>query len=145
MSIVKATLADLESVTELFDLYRIFYKQESNIDGAREFIQERLAKEDSVIFIAFDEESPVGFVQLYPSFSSVSMKRLWILNDLYVKEGVRGKGFGEKLMKKAIEFAEDTEAKGVLLETAADNVSAQKLYEKVGFTKETTYFYFYSA
>ncbi|MEH7124238.1 GNAT family N-acetyltransferase [Bacillus sp. JJ1532] len=144
MKIVKATLNDLESVTELFDLYRIFYKQKSDIEGARDFIQGRLTSEDSVIFIALEGENAVGFIQLYPSFSSVGMKRIWILNDLYVKESVRGKGFGEKLMKKAIEFAKDTEAKGVLLETAADNLGAQKLYEKVGFTKETTYFYFYS-
>lgn len=144
MSIVKATISDLEFVTELFDLYRIFYKQDSNINGAREFIKERLTNEDSVIFIALDGENPVGFVQLYPSFSSVSMKRLWILNDLYVIESVRGKGYGERLMKEAITFAEDTGAKGVLLETAADNLSAQKLYEKVGFMRETNYFYFYT-
>ncbi|WNS74787.1 GNAT family N-acetyltransferase [Bacillus sp. DTU_2020_1000418_1_SI_GHA_SEK_038] len=144
MSIVKATLNDLESVTELFDLYRIFYKQNSDIEGAREFIKERLTSEDSVIFIAFEDENPVGFVQLYPSFSSVSMKRLWVLNDLYVKESVRGKGLGENLMKKAIAFAEETGAKGVLLETATDNFGAQKLYEKLGFIKETNYFYYFS-
>ncbi|KAB2334713.1 GNAT family N-acetyltransferase [Cytobacillus depressus] len=144
MSIVKATLNNLGSVAELFDLYRIFYKQKSDIDGAKDFIKERLTSEDSVIFIAFDGGNPVGFVQLYPSFSSVSMKRLWILNDLYVKESVRGKGYGEKLIKQAIKFAKDTKAKGLLLETAADNIDAQKLYEKVGFTKETTYFYFFA-
>jgi ribosomal protein S18 acetylase RimI-like enzyme len=144
MSIQKATLNDLASLSELFDLYRIFYQQKSDLSGAREFIKERLNNEESVVFIAFDENNPIGFVQLYPSFSSVSMKRTWVLNDLYVSESVRGKGFGEKLIKKAITFAKDTGAKGILLETNIENVTAQRLYERIGFTKETNHFYFFS-
>ncbi|AMQ06425.1 MULTISPECIES: GNAT family N-acetyltransferase [Sporosarcina] len=144
MSILKATGNDLDSLAELLDLYRVFYQQKSNINGAKEFIKDRLSNEESVIFIAFDENNPIGFVQLYPSFSSVSLKRTWILNDLYVMESVRGKGFGEKLIKKAISFAADTGAKGILLETNVENITAQKLYEKIGFTKEKNYFYFFS-
>lgn len=144
MSILKATLFDLDSLTELFDSYRMFYQQKSNLSGAKVFIKERLSNEDSVIFMAFVENDPIGFVQLYPSFSSVSMKRIWVLNDLYVKEKVRGKGFGEKLIKKAISFAEETGAKGVLLETGKENVTAQRLYEKIGFIKDTSHFYFFS-
>jgi len=144
MSILKATVNDIDSLVELFDLYRIFYHQNSNINGAKEFIKDRLSNEESVIFIAFDANNPIGFVQLYPSFSSVSMKRTWVLNDLYVRESVRGNGFGEKLIKEALSFAEETGAKGVLLETNIENVTAQRLYEKIGFTKETNHFYFFS-
>jgi len=140
--IKKATLNELESLTELFDLYRVFYEQKSDPDGAKEFLKERFTNKESVIFIAFDENNPVGFVQLYPSFSSVSMNRTWVLNDLYVKESVRGKGFGEKLLKKAINFAEETGAKGISLETGKENVTAQRLYEKIGFKRELNYFYF---
>lgn len=144
MSIQKATLNDLDSLSKLFDLYRIFYQQKSDLSGAREFIRERLNNKESVVFIAFYENKPIGFVQLYPSFSSVSMKRTWVLNDLYVSESVRGKGFGEKLIEKAITFAKDTGAKGILLETNIENVTAQRLYERIGFTKETNHFYFFS-
>ncbi|MDQ0973752.1 ribosomal protein S18 acetylase RimI-like enzyme [Neobacillus niacini] len=144
MSIQKATLNELNFLTELFDSYRVFYKQDSDIEGARAFLKERLINEDSVVFIAYDESSPVGFVQLYPTFSSVGMKKSWILNDLYVNASARKKGFGEKLIKKAIEFAEETGAKGVSLETGHDNVTAQRLYEKIGFKKESNYFYYFS-
>lgn len=144
MNIQQATLNELNALTELFELYRSFYKQESNIEGAREFLKERLINKESVVFIAFDENNPIGFVQLYPSFSSVSMERLWVLNDLYVKEIARKKGFAEELMKKAINFAEGTGAKGILLETDKENFPAQRLYEKIGFERETSYFYFYS-
>lgn len=144
MHIQKATLNELDSLTELFDLYRKFYEQKSDIEGAREFLQERILNEESVAFIAFDESIPLGFVQLYPTFSSVSMQRSWVLNDLFVKETARGKGVGESLMKMAIEFAKETGAKGLFLETAADNTTAQRLYEKIGFIKESHYFYFFS-
>jgi ribosomal protein S18 acetylase RimI-like enzyme len=144
VSIRKATINDLDSLTELFNSYRLFYQQESDIPGAKSFIKERLLNEDSVVFIAFEEGKAVGFVQLYPTFSSVSMKRSWILNDLYVSASARKKGFGEKLLQKAIEFAEETGAKGLSLETGEDNLTAQRLYEKIGFKKESNYFYYFS-
>ncbi|WML26695.1 GNAT family N-acetyltransferase [Neobacillus sp. OS1-33] len=144
MIIKKATFSDLDSLTELFDLYRVFYEQTSNQEEAREFLKARIMNDESVVFMAFDGNDPVGFVQLYPSFSSVSMMRSWVLNDLYVKEQFRGRGAGEKLIHKAIEFAKATGAKGVLLETGVDNHNAQRLYEKIGFEKETNYFYYFS-
>jgi ribosomal protein S18 acetylase RimI-like enzyme len=144
MSIQKATINELDSIAELFDSYRVFYHQESNLEGAREFLKERLVNEESVVFLANDGDNPVGFVQLYPTFSSVSMKKSWVLNDLFVNESARKKGFGEKLLEKAIEFAEETGAIGLFLETGHDNVTAQRLYEKIGFKKEPNYFYYYS-
>ncbi|PEZ71738.1 GNAT family N-acetyltransferase [Bacillus sp. AFS017274] len=144
MSIQKATLHELESLTELFDLYRVFYEQASDPGRAREFLRERLTNGESVVFMAYDEGNPIGFVQLYPSFSSVSMMRSWVLNDLFVKESARKKGFGEELLNAAITFARETGAKGVSLETGKDNVNAQKLYEKIGFVRESNHFYFFS-
>ncbi|CAH0289003.1 putative N-acetyltransferase YvbK [Peribacillus sp. Bi96] len=144
MSIQKATLHELESLTELFDLYRVFYEQISDYDRAKEFLRERLTNGESVVFMGFDEGHPVGFAQLYPTFSSVSMKRSWVLNDLFVKESARKKGFGEGLLNSAINFARETGAKGVSLETGKDNVNAQKLYEKIGFVRESNYFYHFT-
>ncbi len=144
MTIVQATTNDLDALTELFDLYRQFYQQPSDLDGARAFLHDRLSNEESIVFIAYDDSEAIGFVQLYPSFSSVSMKQTWVLNDLYVKETGRGKGFGEALIRKAIAFAKEDGAKGVLLETGKDNVTAQRLYEKIGFVQEKSHFYFFS-
>ncbi|MFF2457894.1 GNAT family N-acetyltransferase [Peribacillus simplex] len=144
MSIQKATLHELESLTELFDLYRVFYEQASDPGRAREFLRERLTNGESVIFMAYDEGNPIGFVQLYPSFSSVSMMRSWVLNDLFVKESARKKGFGEELLNAAITFAREAGAKGVSLETGKDNVNAQRLYEKTGFVRETNHFYYFT-
>lgn len=144
MIITKATLNELEAVTELFDLYRQFYEQPSNLPAAREFLQERIENNESIIYIAYDGDMAAGFVQLYPTFSSVSLKRVWVLNDLYVKKEARSKGVGEQLIAKAAELAVETGAKGLFLETANDNIPAQRLYEKIGFQKESSYFYFLS-
>ncbi|WP_342431437.1 GNAT family N-acetyltransferase [Neobacillus sp. FSL H8-0543] len=144
MNIQKATVNELDSIVELFDMYRVFYEQKSDIKAAKLFLNERLRNEESIIFIAKDAENTVGFVQLYPVFSSVSMRRTWLLNDLYVRETNRGKGVGEKLIKTAIDFAKETGAKGVSLETGQENSSAQRLYEKIGFVRESNYFYYFS-
>jgi len=137
MKIVRATLSNLEQLIPLFDGYRMFYKQDSNSEAARVFLIERLQKKDSVIFLATASDGiGLGFTQLYPSFSSVSMQRLYILNDLFVSSEARKRGIGEALMKTAKQFAISEGAKGLTLETAIDN-TAQKLYQRLGWKKDT--------
>ncbi|MDN7242931.1 GNAT family N-acetyltransferase [Planococcus sp. N028] len=140
MRVVQATVKDLEGVAELFDLYRVFYEQEKDMDAARNYIEQRLENEDSVIFAVKDGDKYLGFTQLYPMFSSVSMKRMWILNDLYVAEEARKRGVGEMLMEKAKEFAIETGAKSLVLSTAVNNYSAQRLYEKLGYKRDTVFY-----
>ncbi|MEB1810214.1 MAG: GNAT family N-acetyltransferase [Bacillaceae bacterium] len=142
MNIYQATIKDLEGAALLFDQYRMFYKQPSNIEEARNFIKERLEKNESVIFLVKDQENYLGFTQLYPTFSSISMKRAWILNDLYVDERARKQGIGEMLLFKAKELAQETGAKSISLSTAPDNYSAQKLYEKHGYQQDKQFFHY---
>ncbi|EEM13857.1 N-acetyltransferase [Bacillus pseudomycoides] len=145
-TVIKAGLNELDLVTRLFDKYRIFYKQTSNLKEAKKFIQERMENDDSVIFLAFENQigdvKPLGFVQLYPSFSSVAMKKLWNLNDLYVEQSARQKGVAKALMEKAKEYALETGAKGLTLETAIDNYNAQSLYESMGYEKDDECFHY---
>lgn len=142
MNIYQATMADLEDVSHLFNLYRMFYQQPSDLEGAKMYIKERLENEDSVIFLVKDNEKYVGFTQLYPSFSSISMKRVWILNDLYVKAENRKQGIGEMLLQKVKAFAIETEAKSISLSTAFTNDSAQRLYEKNGYIRDTEFYHY---
>jgi ribosomal protein S18 acetylase RimI-like enzyme len=133
---MRTTTNEVDFIAPLFDQYRQFYKQEPNLKGGRSFLQERLSKNESVVFLALDhEQGAVGFVQLYPSFTSESMKRLWILNDLFVSPAARKRGVGATLMKEAEAFARKTDAKGLELETAIDNFPAQRLYERCGYRR----------
>ncbi|MCM3443007.1 GNAT family N-acetyltransferase [Metabacillus halosaccharovorans] len=143
MNILKATMSDLDDVAVLFNNYRIFYGQSSDLEGAKAFLKERMEQNESTIFLAKSKDGlPAGFVQLYPIFSSVGMKRKWLLNDLFVAEEYRRHGVGKALMNQAKEFAVETKTAGILLETSKDNINAQALYESEGYEKEdTVYFY----
>ena len=129
----KAQLADVQQLSELFDQYRIFYHKDSDIPAAEKFLTERIENNDSEIFVAENEGKLVGFVQLYPLFSSTRMKRYWLLNDLYVNENYRGKGFSKQLIEASQEMAKSTDAAGILLETGKSNDIGNKLYPSCGF------------
>lgn len=142
MEIFQATIEDLEGVSYLFNLYRIFYQQESDLESAKTYIKERIENKESVLFIVKDKQNYVGFTQLYPTFSSISLKRAWILNDLYVDKKARKQGVGELLLHKAKEYAIETGAKSLSLSTAPDNYSAQRLYEKTGYKRDTQFYHY---
>lgn len=127
----QATIEDLDGISKLFNEYRIFYNQESDLDGARSFLFNRFEHRESIVFVAIETVSnhPIGFTQLYPSFSSVSMRSSLILNDLYVSEAFRGRGIAKMLLEAAKSYAILTKAKGIGLATAVNNDIAQKLYE----------------
>ena len=141
MIIRRAKKKDIGDLSVLFDKYRIFYKQKSDVENARSFLKKRMKRKESVIFVAEERDELIGFTQLFPIFSSVSMKRTWLLNDLYVNERSRGIGAATKLLDAAKEFGAKTESKWLILQTAADNFTAQKVYEKNGWMRETDLFY----
>ena len=142
MKIYEATITDLAGLAAVFNNYRMFYKQESNVEEAKLFLRDRIERKESVIFVAVEGEEYLGFTQLYPSFSSVSMKELWILNDLFVQEGKRGAGIGKKLLEAARNYALENGAKGLKLQTEIDNISAQRLYAENGYIRDNRYFYY---
>jgi len=140
MLVKRAAVADLDAVAPLFDAYRQFYGQRSDLAAARAFLGERLRRDESVIFFADADGGPgseaLGFTQLYPSFSSVSLRRLWILNDLFVRPGIRRGGVGRRLLERAREWAIETDAKGLTLATAVGNAAAKALYESCGWRRD---------
>jgi GNAT superfamily N-acetyltransferase len=139
MLVKRAGVTDLDAVAPLFDAYRQFYGQRPDLAAARAFLGERLSRDESVIFFAVDDDGSdevLGFIQLYPSFSSVSVRRLWVLNDLFVTPDVRRGGVGRRLLERAREWAVETDSKGLTLATAADNAAAQALYESCGWQQD---------
>ncbi len=142
--ITRATPDHLDLVAPLFDAYRQFYGKEPNHEGVRSFIGERLTQGDSVIYICEtnDPATAAGFVQLYPLFTSVGMKKLWLLNDLFVDPAHRRKGIAELLIAESAQLARNTHAKGLLLQTGKDNTTAQRVYERLGFSKDEDSWYY---
>jgi GNAT superfamily N-acetyltransferase len=140
LTIRRATVDDLEVVAGLFDQYRQFYRCASDLDGARRFLGERLASGDSVVLLAVDGPEALGFTQLYPSFSSASMARIFILNDLFVAPEGRRRGVGAALLDAAVTFARDAGAVRLTLSTGVNNTTAQSLYERKGWKRDTEFF-----
>ena len=139
MDIRRATAADLDQVAPLFDAYRQFYACSPDLDLARAFLRERLARGESVVFVAMRDGRGVGFVQLYPTFTSIGARRAWILNDLFVAPEARRQGVGRALMDAAKQMAEQTGAAWLELATATDNARAQALYRSCGYRLDEKY------
>ena len=142
MDLRRATLADLPRLVPLFDAYRQFYGQPTDPGRAERFLRERLAGQESVIYLAEANGVALGFVQLYPSFWSVAARRSWILNDLFVSPGHRRTGAGKALMDRARAHAEETGAGGLSLATQRTNLTAQRLYESLGWRRDEEFFHY---
>ena len=145
VDIRQATIADLDALVLLFDGYRQFYKQPSDTDAARRFLTDRFRHQQSIIFLAQADGKDLGFTQLYPSFSSVSMARTFILNDLFVVSDARGMGVGKSLLKAACDYAARSGAIRLSLSTNVDNTAAQTLYEQQGWNRDRQFLSYHIA
>lgn len=145
IEIFEADPFDIDALSKLFDAYRQFYRQKSDIKAAKEFLNERMKQGDSVIYIAFNEYfKAIGFTQLYPLFSSVGMKKTWLLNDLFVDPEYRGQGVSRQLISRAKELARTSQSNGIHLETEKTNSVGLNLYPSEGFELNvTSNFYFW--
>jgi len=129
----RANAADMDALIILFDHYRQFYGRTSEPEAARDFLLNRLSRDDSILFMAWVNNSAAGFVQLYPSFSSVMLAPTLVLNDLYVMRDSRRRGIASLLLAAAVEFAKSAGVVRLTLSTAIDNIDAQALYETRGW------------
>ena len=144
--VIEAGVSDIPRLAPLFDAYRQFYEQVPDLQGAEVYLASRLERHESVIFFAeattptASQTASAGFTQLYPSFSSISMRPRWILNDLYVAPEFRRLGVGAALLERARSFAAGTGAKSMMLETAITNKAAQALYESLGWKRDELFY-----
>ncbi len=142
LQVVLVTLEQVELIAPLFDAYRQFYGQQDDPEGARRFLAERLGRGESVVYAVVEGGRALGFTQLYPSFSSVSMRPIWILNDLFVAEDARRRGVGARLLRAARDHAMKTGAVRLALSTAVTNTTAQALYERDGWKRDTVFVHY---
>ena len=139
--IIEANRSNIKQAGELFDLYRQFYKYDSDIIQSTNYIQDRIINNESKIFIAINKDNQaLGFVQLYETFGSLDLGKIIVLYDLYVKEEYRYNLIGRKLMLKSHDYAKSIKAKRIQLSTATDNFIGQSLYESLGYVKDTNFY-----
>ena len=139
MTIRRAGAGYLDIVAPLFDSYRRFYRLIGDLDAARLFLRDHMERNESVIFVAFEDGKAVGFTQLYPSFSSGAMARIFVLNDLFVAPEARRSGVGSAFLRAAAEFGRAEGAVRLVLSTELTNTVAQSIYEKNGWKRDTAF------
>ena len=145
ITIRQALLSDLDAVSILFDAYRQFYGQTSDEDAAKTFLLARFEHGQSVVLLAESQGQAVGFTQLYPSFSSVSMARVFVLNDLFVAPTARRLGVGEALLTAAADHARQLGAVRLSLNTDVQNLAAQALYASMGWERDQKFYAYHLA
>ena len=143
VAIRQAVAADIEALAVLFDQYRQFQGKAGDLAAARSFLTERFDHGESIVLLATAGSSAVGFAQLYPSYSSTSLSRVFILNDLFVLESVRGQRVASQLLSAVEAYAWSFDASRVTLNVARTNVSAQQVYTARGWKQDDQFFMFH--
>lgn len=141
--IKKASLEDLDETAELFNLYRVFYRQESDVEKGKVFLRERFLNSESDIFLAVTDGKAVGFVQLYKLFHYTKLQKQWLLSDLFVHTDYRGKGLSVALIDRSKQWCEETGACGLMLETEKTNDIGNTLYPRCGFEFDGMHNYYH--
>ncbi len=143
IEIIQASLESLDELSRLFQNYRIFYKKEPDAEGEKAFLKERITNKESVIYLAKSDNKFIGFVQLFPMFSSTRITRLWLLNDLYVDKEFRKSGAASLLIERSKQLARETNYAGLMLQTAKDNTTAQSVYDRNEFVQDDNFYSYY--
>lgn len=141
--IKKASIEDLAETAELFNLYRIFYRQKSDLEKGKEFLKERLLNNESEIFLIISDNKAVGFIQLYKLFHYIKLQKQWLLSDLFVHPDYRGKGLSVALINRGKQWCIETGACGLMLETEKINNVGNSLYPRCGFEYDGLHNYYY--
>lgn len=143
IEIEQASLESLDELSKLFQKYRIFYKKEPDTEGEKAFLKERITNKESVIYLAKSGDRYIGFTQLFSTFSSTRITRLWLLNDLYVDEDYRKTGAASLLIERSKQLARETNYAGIMLQTAKTNSTAQSVYDKNDFEQDDNFYSYY--
>lgn len=139
----QAVVADLDAVADLLDQFRQFQGQPPGRPACLAFLRERFDHGESVVFLATLDERPAGFAQLYPSFSSTALARVYILNDLYVSADARRSGAASALLAAVEQYAWTFGACRVSLNVLRSNVDAQAVYRARGWVQDNEYLMFH--
>jgi ribosomal protein S18 acetylase RimI-like enzyme len=135
----RATLADCDALAPAFDGYRTFFTGKSDPDASRAFLRERLERNESVVFAAFDGKLAAGFVQLYPLFSSWYVQRQWFLSDLFVAPDFRRLGLARRLLDACTAFARETGSRSVMVELPFSEPHLVHLYEAADYRRDEVF------
>jgi len=133
MTIRAIERSDQEAWRRLFRAYGVFYETEFD-DALLDRVWGLLGDETSGIdaIVAERDGVVVGFAHYRSHYDTFTGGRDWYLEDLYVDPDARGGGIATALIEHLAALARDTDHAGTLRWiTAADNVRAQRIYDRI--------------
>jgi GNAT superfamily N-acetyltransferase len=139
IEIERAGSSDAVEIAPLFDAYRAFFTGGEDLETSSHFLARRIETEESVVFIARQNRRAVGFIQLYPLWSSWYCRRIWFLSDLYVAEDARRHGAGRLLVERVKSFAGETSASSVMVELPLREPHLREFYSGLGFHEDDVF------
>ncbi|PNZ39544.1 GNAT family N-acetyltransferase [Mammaliicoccus vitulinus] len=142
MNISRLQVNEVNKIIPIFNEYRVYFGEQSDIDAAERFLYENLSSDNAVIFIAEDNDDVIGFIQLYTMLSSMKMSELLIINDLYLTAKARGQRIGEKLMHQVFKYGKENGYETIYLETEKSNIGGNRLYTKLGMQIDDEHNYY---
>jgi len=120
-----------------FDQQRFMAPGSNPEQGYAWFLGTQLAHRDVAVFVAEDGGNVVGYV--YTGIEPQSWKELrdraGFIHDVVVDESKRRRGIAESLLSAAVEWLQKQGVPRVVLWTAQQNDSAQRLFTKLGFRR----------
>ena len=96
------------------------------------------------VFLAYDDQQPLGVAICMIGFSSFRGKPLINIHDVAVSPSARGQGIGRKLLAAVEDEARKLDCGKVTLEVRSDNMRAMGLYRSVGFKSSDPETFFWS-
>ena len=125
-------------VAGILELMRAFYAEEHLVFeevGARKAVVDLVEKPEAgrVFFLEAGEGGVAGYVVLTFGWSLEFHGRFVLLDEIYLKRELRGRGLGQRVLADVEAWAKAEGAATVRLEVNDANTGARRFYERAGF------------
>jgi GNAT superfamily N-acetyltransferase len=132
---------ELEELLPLVAGYQTFYDATPDVERNRRFFSQFIHPSNRGLLLgAWLDHRLVGFATLYWFFSSTKAADTVLLNDLFVRDDVRGAGIGRMLIEKALDESRRRGAHHLEWYTSPDNLPAQRLYDSLPGAERTVWY-----
>ena len=90
----------------------------------------------TILFAIIEEEKMLGFMNIQCFYSIWSHGKVFFLDDFFIEENFRRKGYGEKALKDLQKYAKKSGIKRIQLMAENTNPRAIKFYKKHKFNEQ---------
>ena len=139
----KCTLEDKKDWVRLNTLFIEYEYKDENIwnsplkfGNLEEDFELILNNTSTILFAIIEEEKMIGFMNIQCFYSIWSHGKVFFLDDFFIEENFRRKGYGEKALKDLQKYAKKSGIKRIQLMAENTNPRAIEFYRKHKFNEQ---------